>query len=165
MKNTKKQTPIKKAFVSAKSKIKSVRSPFRYAGGKSWFVNTASDWLRNKPIKSSLLVEPFAGGANISLSSVAKGLVESASFCELDPDVAAAWKCMLNGHAEWLAKRITEFRVNRSSVGQQLKAAVNSEHERAFVCLLRNRMARGGILAEGAGLLRKGENRRGLRSR
>ncbi len=37
--------------------------------------------------------------------------------------------------------------------------------DRAFATILRNRVQRGGILAPGAGLLKQGENGRGLRSR
>jgi DNA adenine methylase len=50
-------------------------------------------------------------------------------------------------------------------VEEQLQRKPASQHERAFLCLLRNRTARGGVIAEGAGLIRKGEDGRGLRSR
>ena len=46
-----------------------------------------------------------------------------------------------------------------------MKESPATVHERAFQCLLRNRTARGGVLSEGAGLIRRGENGKGLRSR
>ena len=128
-----------------------LRSPFRYAGGKSWFVKIASKWMANRPVRPKLLVEPFAGGANVSLSAVCADLVDKAEFSELDRDVAAAWKSMLNGHADWLAEKVRTFPIGRRNVIQHLKQKPGTLHERAFQCLLRNRTARGGVIADGAG--------------
>jgi DNA adenine methylase len=149
----------------AKPAKRGLKSPFRYAGGKSWFVKTASKWLKNRTHRPNLLVEPFAGGANISLSAVYSQLVDKAAFNELDRDVAATWKTILNGHANWLANEIRSFRISRPRVEQNLQRKPASQHERAFLCLLRNRTARGGVIAEGAGLIRKGEDGKGLHSR
>jgi DNA adenine methylase len=43
------------------------RSPFRYPGGKTWFVPTFRKWMRCKYAKPSILVEPFAGGGLLAL--------------------------------------------------------------------------------------------------
>jgi DNA adenine methylase len=139
-------------------------SPFRYPGGKSWFIKIARAWLQARAKRPRILIEPFAGGAGISLAAVNESLVNEAVFAELDRDVAAAWNCVLNGHAPWLTKRIRSFRVSRKRVEEQLRRKPTSEHERAFQCLLKNRTARGGVIAKGAGLIRKGDGR-GLRSR
>ncbi len=149
---------------SANSK-KGLKSPFRYAGGKSWFVKIASKWIANRPVRPKLLVEPFAGGANISLSAVHANLVDKAEFSELDRDVAATWKSMLNGHSVWLAEKVRSFPIGRRNVIKHLEQKPATLHERAFRCLLRNRTARGGVIADGAGLIRKGEDGRGVRSR
>lgn len=45
------------------------RSPFRYPGGKTWFVPRLRQWLTNQTAKAKLLVEPFAGGGIISLTA------------------------------------------------------------------------------------------------
>jgi DNA adenine methylase len=119
----------------------------------------------NRVPRPKLLVEPFAGGANISLSAVHAKLVDKVAFSELDRDVAATWKTILNGHADWLANEILSFRISRPRVDAQLLRKPASQHERAFLCLLRNRTARGGVIAKGAGLIRKGEAGKGLRSR
>ncbi len=157
--------PIKTSAEPAIPAKRGLKSPFRYAGGKSWFVKTACKWLKNRTPRPKLLVEPFAGGANISLSAVHAKLVDKAAFTELDRDVAATWKTILNGHADWLANEILSFRISRPRVEAQLQRKPASQHERAFLCLLRNRTARGGVIAEGAGLIRKGEDGKGLRSR
>jgi len=144
---------------------KGLKSPFRYAGGKSWFVKIASKWMANRTVRAKLLVEPFAGGANISLSAIHANLVDEVEFSELDRDVAAAWKSMLNGHAVWLAKKIRAFPIGRRKVIEHLEQKPATLHDRAFHCLLRNRTARGGVIADGAGLIRKGEDGMGVRSR
>lgn len=149
---------------SSKS-INKYLSPFRYPGGKSWFVDYARRWLTAQAQQPKLLVEPFGGGAGISLVAVHEKLVEQATFAEIDRDVAATWATVLNGHASWLAKEILAFRVSRERVEMKLKEEPRTEYERAFQCLLRNRMARGGVLSEGAGLIRHGEDGKGLKSR
>lgn len=150
---------------SPKLAKRGLKSPFRYAGGKSWFIKTAGKWLRNRPVCPTLLVEPFAGGAGISLSAIHAGLVDKVAFAERDREVASTWKSILNGHANWLANKIRFFRISRARVKKHLKRKPASQHERAFLCLLRNRTSRGGVIAEGAGLIRRGEDGMGLRSR
>lgn len=140
-------------------------SPFRYPGGKSWFVDHARRWLKGQAKQPKLLIEPFGGGAGISLFAVHERLVERAVFSEIDRDVAATWETVLNGHAAWLANEILTFRVSRERVEKKLKAEPKTDHERAFQCLLKNRTARGGVLSVGAGLIRSGENGKGLKSR
>jgi hypothetical protein len=140
-------------------------SPFRYPGGKYWFLKVARRWLANGSKLPEVLIEPFAGGAGISLAAVRDELVSRVVFAELDQDVAATWETILNGHAMWLTQELLSFRVSRKRVEAALSRLPESAHERAFQCLLRNRTARGGVLKKGAGLLRRGEAGRGLRSR
>lgn len=147
------------------SQIVRYLSPFRYPGGKSWLADHVRLWLRAQTNRPKILVEPFGGGAGTSLIAVNEGLVEEAVFAEIDPDVAATWETVLNGHATWLANKISAFRVNRKNVERALSEIPQSSHERAFQCILRNRTARGGVLSDGAGLIRRGENGRGLKSR
>jgi len=140
-------------------------SPFRYPGGKNWFVDTARKWLKNQQRRPAVLVEPFAGGAGISLAAVNEDLVNEAAFAEIDTDVGATWRTILNGEAQWLADTITSFRLTRKNVEHVLTTKPTSRGNRAFQCLLRNRTARGGVITRGAGLIRKGEDGHGLKSR
>ena len=145
--------------------MKNHLSPFRYPGGKSWFINHVRRWLTAQAKKPKVLVEPFGGGAGVSLTSVHENLVERAVFAEIDRDVGATWETVLNGHATWLADKVLSFKVSRERVEAILKESPRTDHERAFQCLLRNRTARGGVLSEGAGLIRRGEDGKGLKSR
>lgn len=141
------------------------RSPFRYPGGKTWFVPTLRLWFRTMDRRPSVLVEPFLGGGIISLTALFEDFVDRAVMVELDDDVSSVWQAVADGDGAWLADRILHFNLNEQSLMQELTAPTQSNRERAFKTLLKNRTYHGGILAEGSGLLRHGENGRGIRSR
>ena len=141
------------------------RSPFRYPGGKTWFVPTFRKWMEQKAPKPNLLIEPFAGGGIISLTALFEDIVSKAVMAELDEDIAAVWQCVTEGDSEWLANQILSFDLTRESVIQELSKPASTTRERAFQTILKNRTFHGGILAKGAGLLKFGENGKGIRSR
>ena len=141
------------------------RSPFRYPGGKTWFVPAFRKWIGSMQKKPSLLIEPFAGGGTISLTAVSEHLVPHAIMVELDEEVAAVWHSISNGNGEWLAKRILEFDLTKENVTHELQKTDVDLKEKAFQTILKNRTFHGGILAEGAGFVKHGENGKGLRSR
>ena len=141
------------------------RSPFRYPGGKTWFVPTFREWMRQLYPKPKVLVEPFAGGGIISLTALFENLADTAVMVELDADIAAVWKTVVAGQAGWLANRILRFEITRENVAEALERKPRSVKERAFQTILKNRTLHGGILANGAGFIKRGENGKGLRSR
>lgn len=141
------------------------RSPFRYPGGKTWLVPYIRDWLGSKRTKPARLIEPFAGGAIVSLTAAFEGLARHVIFAEVDDGVASVWQVVLNGQAEWLARQILKFDLTLENVTKVLRQDATELREKGFQTILRNRVQRGGILAEGAGLIKTGESGRGLRSR
>lgn len=141
------------------------RSPFRYPGGKTWFVPIFRKWVKSFDHPPSLLFEPFAGGGSISLTAIFEKLVQTAVLVELDQDVASVWRSILGGQAEWLALRIESFSLTRESVMEELCKVPSDDRERAFQTILRNRTLHGGILAAGSGFIKSGENGRGISSR
>jgi DNA adenine methylase len=141
------------------------RSPFRYPGGKTWFVPTFRNWMAQIHPKPSILVEPFAGGGIISLTALFENLVERVVMLELDDEIAAVWQSVVNGDAEWLANRILAFHLTKETVIQEIKKAPKTLREKAFQTILKNRTFHGGILAEGSGFLKYGENGKGILSR
>jgi DNA adenine methylase len=141
------------------------RSPFRYPGGKTWFIPYLRDWLQSKSKLPTRFIEPFAGGGIVSLTVAFERLAKHVVFAELDSGVAAVWRVVLNGHAEWLANEILGFELSIENVRRVLDASIESVREKAFQTILRNRVQRGGIMAAGAGLVKAGENGRGLMSR
>ena len=141
------------------------RSPFRYPGGKTWFVPTFRLWMTLKDPKPSILVEPFAGGGIISLTALFDNLVQKVVMVELDDEIAAVWVSVVNGDAEWLANRVLNFDLNKDAVIREIKKAPATQREKAFQTILKNRTFHGGIIAEGSGFLKYGENGKGIRSR
>lgn len=141
------------------------RSPFRYPGGKTWFVPTFRHWITTMYPKPIILVEPFAGGGIISLTALFENLVQKAVMVELDYEIAVVWKSVIKGDAEWLANRILTFELSREAVINEIKRLPSTQKEKAFQTILKNRTFHGGILAEGSGLLKYGENGKGIHSR
>src|SRR5882672_7120616 len=113
------------------------RSPFRYPGGKTWFVPYLRDWLHNKSKLPTRFIEPFAGGGIVSLTVAFERLAKHVVFAELDAGVAAVWRVVLNGQAEWLAKEILGFELTFENVRTLLDAPAETVREKAFQTILR----------------------------
>ncbi|MBI3849946.1 MAG: DNA adenine methylase [Verrucomicrobia bacterium] len=141
------------------------RSPFRYPGGKTWLVPLFRRWMMSLPSQPAVLVEPFAGGGIISLTAAFEQLADRVVMVELDQQIAAVWKTVLGGDAEWLAKRILSFDLTVESAKAEFAKTSKTQRELAFQTVVKNRTAHGGILAEGAGVLKNGENGKGILSR
>lgn len=142
-------------------------SPFRYPGGKTWLVPELRRWLSTlRPV--SAFVEPFAGGASCSLMVASEQRANTVILGELDVDVAAVWQTLFHhpkADVQWLCNKISNFDVNEDTVRRVLSSEPKTVRERAWRTIIRNRMQRGGILAPGAGLIKAGENGKGLLSR
>lgn len=139
------------------------RSPLRYPGGKTWLVPHIRAWLSSeKP--SSFILEPFGGGAIVSLTAVIEGLAEKAAIVEKDADLAAFWRAALERTEELIA-RIERFRPSRAAVQRLAEHKPDDVVDHGFRTLVLNRTRRGGVLAAGASLSRSGENGNGIASR
>ena len=141
-----------------------LRSPLRYPGGKTWLVPQIRRWLSDLDTRPEVFVEPFAGGAIASLTAVMDGLADRAVLCEIDPDIAHLWRCIID-HSERLAQLVEVFEATSENVQTVLGETNGDEVNTAFKTLLRNRISRGGILAKGASVMKQGENGSGLVSR
>lgn len=141
------------------------RSPFRYPGGKTWLIPQIRNWIKSQSQKPEILIEPFAGGGIVGLTAAAESLVDHVIMSELDDNVAAVWNTIIYGDAEWLMDRIVTFVPQKEFILEVLNESTNSEKELAFQTILRNRVSHGGILAPGAGLIKNGENGKGISSR
>ena len=140
------------------------RSPLRYPGGKTWLVPEIRKYLAGLNFRPEIFVEPFAGGGIASLTAVMDCYVDRAVLCERDPDVSNLWQCMLDD-AEELARRVESFAATPENVRAVFADVAMSGMDVAFRTLLRNRVSRGGIMAKGASLMKRGENGNGISSR
>jgi len=112
-----------------------------------------------------LLIEPFAGGGIIGLTAAFEDLADHIVMVELDDDVAAVWKTILGDDGPWLAERIVNFQISVETVREELSRIHTDVREHAFQTILRNRTNHGGILAPGSGVIKSGENGKGIGSR
>jgi DNA adenine methylase len=142
------------------------RSPFRYPGGKTWLVPHIRKWLKNLDNKPRSFIEPFLGGGIVSLTVAFEDLAARVTMIELDEDVAALWKTLLNDEDnDWLAQQVAEFDLTVENFRREISTRPSETRRAGFQTLLKNRTFHGGILAPGSGILKYGENGKGIRSR
>lgn len=120
-------------------------------------------WVSTK--KPHVFVEPFAGGAHAGLAVAIEELATRVVLVEVDDNVAAVWKTIVGGDADWLIGRIESFDMSQSAAKEAIRRSDESVRDRAFAMIIHNRVSRGGITAPGAGWMKNGENGQGLRSR
>lgn len=149
-------------------------SPFRYPGGKTWFIPYVRRWIspttRQKynltPVRPERYIEPFLGGGSVSLMVASELPMQDIITVEIDAEVSSVWQAILNAEdGEWLANKILAYNLTAENVQATLDNNPVTIRERAFKTIVRNRVNRGGILAPGVGLLKLGENGRGITSR
>lgn len=140
------------------------RSPFRYPGGKTWLIPTVRQWLKQNT-KATLLIEPFAGGGIVSLTAAFEKLADHISMVEKDEEIAAVWEIILSEKNKWLADKILNFDLTYDNIKIELNKPDKLLHDIAFCTILKNRVFHGGILAKGSGMIKNGENGKGLSSR
>lgn len=140
------------------------RSPFRYPGGKTWLIPVVRKWLKqsNDP---KTLIEPFAGGGIISLTSAFESLADKIIMVELDHEVAAVWEVIINGDHKWLADKIYSFDLTSENANSILQKEDKTVEEQAFSTIIKNRIFHGGIITKGSGLIKNGEKGKGIKSR
>ena len=141
------------------------RSPFRYPGGKTWLIPTIRQWLKQENKIVHLLIEPFAGGGIVSLTAAFEKLAEQITMVEMDEEIAAVWEVILNEKNKWLADKIFLFDLTHDNVKLELDNPNKQPQDIAFCTILKNRIFHGGILAKGSGMIKKGENGKGIASR
>ncbi len=156
-------TTLDKATVNV-SRVSQL-SPFRYAGGKTWFVPTLRTWMKSFGSKPRMFIEPFCGGGICSLSVASEGLADHVVMVELDKCVASVWQTIFSVDAQWLIDKIVEFPEDPDLARSVIESEPRATHELAFQTIVRNRLLHGGILASGSRMIKNGENGRGPFSR
>lgn len=141
------------------------RSPFRYPGGKTWLIPTVREWLKQDKKSVIELIEPFAGGGIVSLTAAFERLADQITMVEIDEEIAAVWKVILSKKNKWLADKISSFDLTIANVKLELEKPNKSLNDLAFCTILKNRVFHGGILAKGSGMVKNGENGKGITSR
>jgi len=141
------------------------RSPFRFPGGKTWLIPRIRNWLQCYSDRKIHFIEPFAGGAISSLTVAAEKLAEKITMVELDKNIAAVWQVIINEDSSQLIDRIRDFNLTIENALEVLSSKPSNINELAFRTILHNRISHGGIMANGSGIMKNGENGRGIKSR
>jgi DNA adenine methylase len=133
-------------------------SPLRYPGSKRRLAKYIDRVLQVNELEPELFVEPFAGGASVSLHLLHNDRVKKIGLIEKDPLVAAFWKLVFStdqADIGWLIEQIESIEVSLAT-WQEHKAKLKgnipeSPRERALTCLFLNRTSFSGILASNSG--------------
>lgn len=125
-------------------------SPLRYPGAKRWLADYITDAIRLNNLKPEVFVEPFAGGAGVSLQLLSNGVVNKIALGERDPLVASFWKVVF-WDASWLTEQIGRIDVTLDRWKEMRRSKPRSDRQRALKCLFLNRTSFSGILANTAG--------------
>lgn len=125
-------------------------SPLRYPGAKRWMSSYIARSIVHNQLKPEIFIEPFSGGASVSLALLYMRLVDRIALIDRDPMVAAFWNAVFFD-TDWLVERIRRTDVTLEK-WERLKKE-NTKHYRrlAFKCLYMNRTSFSGILAPWAG--------------
>ncbi len=84
---------------------------------------------------------------------------------EMDQEIAALWEVILSEKNIWLADKILSFDLNYPNIKAEFDNPNKRLQDITFCTILKNRIYHGGILAKGSGLIKNGENGKGLASR
>ncbi len=129
---------------------RTVLSPLRYPGGKRRLVPYVAAALVANDLRPGLFVEPFAGGASVSLELLHADLVERIAIADSDPMVAAFWQTVFED-ADWLCRRVENTTIDLETWRRVKRGRYTSRRALAFACLFLNRTSFNGALHRRAG--------------
>lgn len=129
---------------------RTVLSPLRYPGGKRRLVPYVAAALAANELRPGLFVEPFAGGASVSLELLHADLVDRIGIADSDPMVAAFWQTVFED-ADWLCRRIEDATIDLGTWKRVKRGRYTSRRALAFACLFLNRTSFNGALHRRAG--------------
>lgn len=125
-------------------------SPLRYPGSKRKMIPAIRQLLACNEPPPKLFVEPFCGGASVSLGLLELDAVETVLLADLDPLVSAFWReATTDGEA--LVKDMRKLDVTVSEWDRWRRSQPRSDRQRALKCLFLNRTTFSGIVGGNAG--------------
>ncbi|KVK45408.1 hypothetical protein L905_19400 [Agrobacterium sp. TS43] len=126
-------------------------SPLRYPGGKRKLAPFIADLIAKSNVRPELFVEPFAGGASVSISLLEADYVDTIALADADPLVASFWKTVFSPEADKLADMVYDAKVTLDEWVRLKHSEMKTELEAAFKCLFLNRTSFSGALHRKAG--------------
>jgi len=139
---------------ASKALARKYLSPLRYPGGKRKLVTHIAAALdRNGTPEIDRIIEPFAGGAAMSISLIEAGIARQAILNDLDPLVSAFWNAVFSDRHFELVDRILDAKVSLAEWEKQRAADPDCIVDKAFKCIFLNRTSFSGSLNPSAGPL------------
>lgn len=130
--------------------VRMILSPLRYPGGKRRLVPYIAATLAENRPKPDLFVEPYAGGASVSLELLHLDLVGRIVIGDADPMISAFWKTILTD-VDWLCKQVESVALNLETWERMKQTRFRSRKNLALACLYLNRTSFNGALHRRAG--------------
>jgi len=127
-------------------------SPLRYPGGKARFAQYIWEAIQASEERSEVFVEPFCGGAGVSLALLEKGQVQRIALNDLDFLVSSFWSivfgksCKTRHDINWLLNAVESADLSIAEWRRQKALEPRTVRESAWKCLYLNRTSFNGIL-------------------
>lgn len=122
-------------------------SPLRYPGGKTRFIPHLREILHGRSFDA--VVEPFCGGATVSLGMLEHGLADTAHITDGDPLVSAFWIA-----TAWHTEALIEYMMDEPVTVCRWKywdsVEPTSLIDRAMKALFKNRTTFSGLIHHGS---------------
>lgn len=134
----------------AKAKFKTLLSPLRYPGSKRRLAPYIGKALELNEVYPSLFIEPFVGGASVSLQLMQRDLVKKVLLMDVDPWIASFWRTVFFD-TDWLTDQILTLEVTLDKWHEMKGGTPEDDRERAINCLFFNRTNFSGILRDDVG--------------
>lgn len=145
----------------------STKSILRYPGSKARYADLVASFLDACPGKRpSVLVEPFCGGASVSLDLLMKGVVDRIVLNDVDPLIAALWSCVFKKEdAAWLISRVYSVALTLDEWEYQKSLVPINRREAAFKCLYLNRTSFNGVIHKSGPIGGRSQSKRNVGAR
>lgn len=125
----------------------STRSILRYPGSKARFGSFIAKTIALNAPRPRLFVEPFCGGASVSIALLEDKVVDAIAINDVDPLIAQLWSAVFSkSGAEWLASQVLEVPLTVDEWKRQKALRPSSRREAALKCLYLNRTSFNGII-------------------
>lgn len=148
---------MKSAETLTKPPRSKFHSPLRYPGGKRRLVPYVAAAIEANNLKPDLFVEPFAGGASVSLELLATDRVERIALADTDPMIAGFWHTVFdtgpNGEKNfrWLLRQVENCDLDLATWDRMKTTRWRALHTLGFAGLYLNRTSFNGSLYRSAG--------------
>lgn len=123
------------------------RSILRYPGSKARFMEFIAKTIALNTVMPRLFVEPFCGGASVSIALLEQSKVDEVAINDVDPLIGQLWSVVFSkSDAAWLATQVETVPLTVDEWRRQKALEPTNAREAALKCLFLNRTSFNGII-------------------